>query len=168
MKHLVLILTSLFLLPAAASACVCDKKATVEKAYAESAAIFAGKFIGSEYRRGLKSEFAEMDNEWRGKKREYEVLVHRFEVADWYKGDNSTRQTILVTDEVRFLDDGSSTVSDCGLGYKEGESYLIYAYGDEKAYDSGACTRTARLTRSSADIAILKRLSQKKSAKPAT
>ena len=161
MKHFVLILTLLFLLPAAASACLCDTKATVEKAYAESAAIFAGKYIGSEYRKGLKSEFAEMDNEWRGKKRDYEVLVQRFEVAAWYKGDNGIQEAVLITDEVRFLDDGSSTVSDCGLGYKEGESYLIYAYGDEKGYDSGACTRTARLSRASADIPILKRLRRK-------
>ena len=102
---------------------------TVQQAFKESTAIFAGRMIAEEYRRGIKNEFAEMDVESRGKNREYEVLVYRFAVTRWYKGDSSTREAILVTDNVRYLDYGTESIPDCGLGFKANEDYLIYAYG---------------------------------------
>jgi hypothetical protein len=149
----------LILLPVPALGCVCDTSVTVQTAFRESAAIFSGRLIAAEYRKGIKNEFAEMDAEWRGKKREYEVLVYRFEVTRWYKSDgNASREVVLVTDNVRFLDDGTESISDCGLGFEKDVDYLIYAYGDEKEISTNACSLTKRLARARADIAILEKL----------
>ena len=157
MKYLLYLV--LILLPAPVLACVCDTSLTVQTAYRESAAIFAGRLIAAEYRKGIKNEFAEMDAEWRAKKREYEVLVYRFEVTRWYKGGPPTsREAVLVTDNVRFLDDGTESISDCGLGFEKGIDYLIYAYGDEKEISTNACSFTKRLSRARPDIAILEKL----------
>ena len=150
---------ALLLSPMPALACVCACTQTVQKAYSESYAIFAGRMIAAEYRKGIKNEFAEMDNEWRGKKREYEVLVYRFEVARWYKGDNGSSEAVLVSEVVKF-DDGTESVSDCGLGFKEDEEYLIYAYGDKDEIGTGVCSRTKRLSRSQPDITVLEKLSK--------
>lgn len=144
------------LFPSNAAACLCDATATVEKAFGETAAIFTGRYLGSEYRKGIENQFAEMEAERDPKKANYEVLVYRFEVARWWKGGTG-RETILVTDHVR-LADGSEIISDCDVGFETGRSYLIYAYGDEKEYGTGACTRTKSLKRARQDIAALKRL----------
>ena len=148
---------ALLLLPMPALACVCAGTQTVRKAYDQSCAIFAGRMIAAEYRKGIKNEFAEMDNEWRGEKREYEVLVYRFEVTRRYKGGNVSSEALLVTDEVRF-DDGTSSASDCGLGFNENEEYLVYAYGDKYKIGTGVCSRTKRLSRGQADITALEML----------
>jgi hypothetical protein len=144
------------LLPSAAEACVCDTPATVEKAFAETTAIFTGKYIGSEYRKGIKNEFAEMDAEAKGKPVEYEVLVHKFKVAHWWKG-GTEEEAILVSDHVRTTD-GSEMISDCDLGFENGKSYLIYAYGEANELGSGACTRTKSLKRADADLRELRKL----------
>ncbi|HUR99847.1 MAG TPA: hypothetical protein VMZ26_17410 [Pyrinomonadaceae bacterium] len=144
------------LFPAAAKACVCDTPDTVEKAFAESTAIFTAKYIGSEYRKGLKSQAAEMDAEVTGKRVEYEVLVHKFEVSRWWKGGASV-VAVLVSDHVR-MPDGGEMISDCDLGFEEGKSYLIYAYGNPNELSSGACTRTKSLKRAATDLRDLKKL----------
>src|ERR1051325_7036967 len=106
-----LLIFAVLLLPISAAACVCAGTQTVQEAYRESTAVFAGRLIAAEYRRGIKNEFAEMDAESQGKKSEYEVLVYRFQVPRWYKGENSTSEAVLVTDNVRYLDDGTESIS---------------------------------------------------------
>ena len=149
---------ALVLFPVSVLACVCDGDQTVKQAYKESTAVFAGRFIAEEYRTGIKDQFAEMEAESSGKKREYEVLVYRFVVTRWYKGDNNTSEAILVTDRVRYLDDRSEVVSDCGLGFKTSESYLVYAYGEPDDLSTNACSLTKRLARARADLDVLERL----------
>ena len=152
---------ALLLLPMPALACVCAGDQTVQQAYKDSGAIFAGRMIAAEWRSGIKNEFAEMDNEWRKTNRKYEVLVYRFEVTRWYKGDNGSTEATLVTEQVKF-DDGTESVSDCGLAFKENEDYLIYAYDDKGELGTGVCSRTKRRSRASADLNVLERLSKRK------
>jgi hypothetical protein len=142
-----------------APACVCDTLDTPKKAFGESVAVFTGKYIGAEYRSGIKNEMVEMQFEYDGKRQDYQVLVQRFEVTDWFKGGTDA-ETVLVTDQARMAD-GSESIADCGLGFEVGRSYLIYAYGDTKEYGTGACTRTRRLSRAHADLVVLKRLTRK-------
>lgn len=155
----ILLLTFLILIFSnVASACLCDTLPSVEKAYSESAAIFTAKYIGSEYRKGIKSETAEIENEISGKKRDYEVLIYKFAVSKWWKSGTGTgNDAILVADEVRFAD-GSTMISDCGLWFEKRKDYLIYAYGDAGSYGTGVCTRTRQLKRAAADIASLRKL----------
>jgi len=145
------------LLPMPVFACLCAGTQTVNQAYKQSAAIFAGRMIAEEYRKGIKDEFAEQDNQWRGKNRQYEVLVYRFEVTRWYKGDNGTREAVLVTERVRF-DDGTESVSDCGLGFTTDIDYLIYAYSYKDNLGTGVCSPTKRLARAQADLVALEKL----------
>ena len=161
MKVLPLILAFLVVLgfPVVASACLCDTLATPEKAFAESVAVFTGRYLGSEYRSGIKSESVEMQFEYGEKRQDYQVEVYRFAVDRWLKG-GAPGEAIIVTDHARMAD-GTESISDCGLGFETGRSYLIYAYGNEKEYVTGACTRTRRLSRAKSDLAILKRLTSK-------
>ena len=153
-----IIFTVLLLLPAPAIACVCAGTQTVATAYKESAAVFSGRLIAAEYRKGIKSEFARMEAEFRGKAREYETQVYRFEVTKWYKGDRSTKEAVIVTEHLRFLDDGTESVSDCGLGFEKNVDYLIYAYGDRDRLETGVCSRTKRIARARADLTALEKL----------
>jgi hypothetical protein len=156
-----LIAFALMLLPMPGLACVCAGSPTVERAFRDSSAIFSGRLIAAEYRRGIKDQFAEMDNDWRKVNRQYEVLVYRFEVTRWYKGgDPETSEAIIVTERVRF-DDGTESVSDCGLSFEKDISYLVYAYANEKKLSTGVCTRTKRMARAQADLTSLERLRKK-------
>jgi hypothetical protein len=154
----------MFVLSAAtvASACLCEGT-TVEKSFKNASAIFTGKFIREEYRKGIKSEFEEMNAEFIGKKLDYEVLVYIFEADRWWKGDG-TKEVVLISDETR-RSDGTSSVSDCGLGYEEGREYLIYAYGEGDDFKSGACSLTKRISRAAPDMKILNKLARPVAAK---
>jgi hypothetical protein len=146
------------LLPAPVFACVCAGTETVSQAYKDSAAVFTGRLIAAEYRKGIKSQFAEIDAEFRGKTREYETLVYRFQVTRWYKGDNSTKEAVIVTEHLRFLDDRTETISDCELGFEKNIDYLIYAYGDKDGLGTGVCSRTKRITRAKPELTQLEKL----------
>lgn len=154
----IFLLTFLVLVPGPALACVCAGTETVGQAYRDSAAVFTGRLIAAEYRKGIKSQFAEIDAEFRGKTREYETLVYRFEVTRWYKGDNSTKEVVIVTEHLRFLDDGTESVSDCELGFEKNIDYLIYAYGDKDGLGTGVCSRTKRVARAKPDLTVLEKL----------
>jgi len=151
-----LLLAVIILVPISVSACVCAGTQTVKQAFHESTAVFSGRVIAAEYRGGIKNEFAEMDAEYLGKKREYEVLVYTFEVIRWYKGGSySTREVTIVTNDIRYLDDKTESVSDCDLAFNRSESYLIYAYGDKGELAAGLCSRTKRLARAKNDLIAL-------------
>jgi hypothetical protein len=135
---------------APAIACLCDGTATVAEELKGATAIFSGKYVGGEYRKGIVNEFRRMEEEIDGKKIEYEVMILRFQVEKWWKG-NLSSEVILVTDQTR-ASDGTTSVGDCGLGFEKGEPYLIYAYGKENELGTDACTRTKRLKRAKADL----------------
>ena len=166
MKLLFPVFLALLLLPASAAACVCAGSPTARAAFRESAAVFTAKYVGSEYRKWIKNELADIDLESIGKKGEYEVLVYKFEIIRWYKGSQFSgpmaNEVELVTDSVR-LADGTERVSDCGLAFEIGHSYLIYAFDDgQKHLATNACSRTASLARAARDIAILKKITYDK------
>lgn len=158
------ILTVVFLLSAApaAFACLCEGT-TVEKSFKNAAAIFTAKYLRSEYRKGIKSEFEEMNAEWTGKKLDYEVMVYIFVSDRWWKGAG-TREVVLMTDYTR-RSDGSESISDCGLGFKTDTKYLIYAYGEGDNFGTGQCTLTKRISRAAPDIKILNKLARPVTAK---
>ena len=137
--------------PLSAFACLCDAS-TFPEEFNHAAAVFSGKFIGAEYRKGIVNELLEIALDGKEKK-DYEILVLKFEVEEFWKG-NIKREVILVTDQARFADGGTS-ISDCDLSFEKGERYLIYAFGDETRLQTGACTRTARLGKAKNDLRLL-------------
>jgi hypothetical protein len=130
----------------------------VQKSFKEASAIFTGNFLRSEYRKGIKSEFEEMNASYTGKKLDYEVLVNIFESDQWWKGAG-TREVVLITDRTR-RSDGTESVSDCGLGFKPDIKYLIYAYGEGDDFGTGFCTLTKRFEKAAKDISILNKLAR--------
>ena len=155
-KLLFLPLIILFLAPAAFG-CLCGGT-TVQKSFKEATAIFTGNFIRSEYRKGIKSEFEEMNASYTGKKLDYEVLVYIFETDQWWKGAG-TKEIVLITDETR-RSDGTGSVSDCGLGFKPDIKYLIYAYGEGDEFGTGFCTLTKKTSNAAKDLRILNKLAR--------
>ncbi len=152
MKHLRLMYFFIFFFINVSStfACLCDRTPSVAEELKGATAIFSGKYVSGEYRKGIVNEFRRMEEEIDGKKIEYEVLVLRFQVEKWWKG-NLSNEVILVTDQTR-ASDGTTSVGDCGLGFEKGQRYLIYAYGKENELGTDACTRTKKLKRAKADL----------------
>lgn len=137
-----------------AAACVCPGEPGntaehyVNARLAESVAVFRGKVVGFEYRKGVPNEFAK--GQLRG---EYETLVIKFEVDRFWKG-SLTGETFLVTDETRAAD-GTSTGSSCDYSFSEGESYLVYAGSRDGFYRTHACSGTRPLKSAGGDLKIL-------------
>lgn len=136
-----------------ASACVCAGEQSVREAFKASDAIFAGTYIGSEYRSGIKDEFMEMRRRDGEKVNGYKVLVLKFEVKTWWKGAG-TREVIIVTGNTR-TPDGMESVSDCEVGFETGKTYLVYASTSDGDLYAGACSRTARLSSARGDVVKL-------------
>jgi hypothetical protein len=133
-------------------ACLCDGTPTVPEEFNHATAIFAGVYLGEEYRKGIKNQYREMERS-EGKDVAYEVLVQRFRVETFWKGDLSS-EVVIVTDRTR-ASDGTESISDCGLGFEVGKRYLVYAFGEEKELGSSACTRTRRWSRAKDDLRYL-------------
>ena len=158
MRKPMLMIVFVLFLPAAGFACVCDTTPSVGRALKEATSVFTGRYIGSEFRKGIKNEFMEMRASWGEPQREYEVLVHKFEVEKIWKGALA-REIVLISDHTRSSD-GSETISDCDLGFETGKEYLIYAYGTRDDFGSGACTRTKSLSRAANDVRQLNRITR--------
>jgi hypothetical protein len=152
MKHLRLFYFFIFFLinVSSAFACLCDGTPTAEEELKGATAIFSGKYVGGEYKKGIVNQFRQMEEEIDGKKVEYEVLVLRFRAEKWWKG-TPYNEVFLVTDQTR-TSEGITSVGDCGLGFEKGKRYLIYAYGNEKELGTDACTRTKKIKRAKEDL----------------
>ena len=156
MKRLVTFsLAALFItaLAPAAFGCVCAPAPPVAEALSEAAAVFSGKFVGAEYRKGIISGVRRVMEQTIGEKQEYEVLVLKFEAEQWWKG-KPVKEVVLATEQTRGAD-GSEIVGDCGFGFAEGERYLVYAYAEEEGLQTGSCTRTKRLAKARKDLKAL-------------
>jgi hypothetical protein len=129
-----------------------DVNDAVQNAAKHSTMVFAGKVVGFEYRKGIPNQYLESHEKDSGKHNDYETKVVKFQVERWWKGE-ATTEAFLVTDETKNSD-GIVTVSSCDYHFKEGESYLVYAYGKENELRTHACTRT-RLLNKTEDVKIL-------------
>jgi hypothetical protein len=146
----ILYLAVFFLIPVpSAFACVCAGTSSVTEEFKDAAAVFSGKYVGSEYRKGIVNQFREMQQS-EGQRIEYEVLVLKFEVEEWWKG-NLDKEVILVTEQTR-ASDGTVSVSDCELGFEKGKRYLVYAFGEGNELGASACSRTKSLRKAKADL----------------
>lgn len=132
MKKIFLTLLSFSLLtisvtaaPKPASACSCIAGGTVEEAYAEAAAIFAGTVRSVTAKTGTG----------------YTVDMT---VDEYWKGDLDSEVTISTA--------GDSAM--CGYNFSVGEHYLVYAYG-EGTLNVGLCSRTSELSYPSAQEDIV-------------
>jgi hypothetical protein len=143
----------LFLSATEVFACVCvimpneTLEDAVKSSVKKSKVVFAGKVIGFEYRKGILNEFMQ------SKGIDYETKIVKFQVEQWWKGQ-VPKEIFLVTDETKNAD-GTVSSSSCNYNYKEGESYLVFAYGKENELRTMACSRTQPLNRAKEELKIL-------------
>jgi hypothetical protein len=134
-------------------ACVCvimpneTLEDAVKNSVKNSTRVFAGKVIGFEFRKGIPNEFMQ------SKGIDYETKVVKFQVEQWWKGQ-VPKEIFLVTDETKNAD-GTESISSCNFNYKEGESYLVFAYGKENELRKMACSRTQQFNRAKEELKIL-------------
>lgn len=124
----------------------------VKNATQRSTMVFAGKVVGFEYRKGISNQFMETMQKNSNEKIDYETKIVKFEVEKWWKGDVA-KEVFLITDETKNSN-GTFGSSTCGYHFKEGGSYLVYAYGKEGKFHTDNCSRT-RLLANTEDLKIL-------------
>ncbi len=153
-KPNMIILVVAFLIATASPtfACVCAET-SFEDTFQEVKAVFSGKVVKAEYKKGIVNELQELEAEQTGKKIEYEVLVLTFEVERWWKGGTSLEVT-LVADQTRDAN-GKVGISTCEFEYIVGERYLIFAWGEKDRLLSGACTPTNKLEKAEKELKLL-------------
>lgn len=135
-----------------ALACVCAGT-TFDETFGQVKAVFSGKVVKAEYKKGIVNQMEDLFTQETGKKVDYEVLVVTFEVERWWKGGTKAEAT-LVADEIK-LATGKVFTSNCENQYIVGEKYLIFAYADKEQLVSGACTPTNKLDKAKKELELL-------------
>jgi hypothetical protein len=127
------------LLPDCASACSCmplpgSQQEQARRALAQSSAVFSGEVIDIEKGYSSSSVIFRVSEVWKGKQR-----------------DTRTMKSSI----------GTSMISSCAYGFKEGQEYLVYAYWGNvgspprPALKADGCTETKPLSEASADLQAL-------------
>ncbi len=122
------------LLPDCASACTCAGFPGSQRALEQSNAVFSGEVMDVE---GVS--FTRMF----GMSIPSEKVTLR--VSEVWKGPQ--RDTL----EVSTPRDGAT----CGYNFKEGQEYLVYAYGKEQPFKVDLCSETRLLSRAGAHLRVL-------------
>jgi len=130
-------LALLALLPDCASACSCAgylaaPQERAQRALKESTAVFSGQVVNI--------GTGEPSGAWRPA-----TVTVSFQVSEVWKGPQPE------TLEVSTSRDGAS----CGYPFKEGQEYLVYAYGKEEPFKVSLCSETKPLSEASADLEAL-------------
>jgi hypothetical protein len=119
-------------------ACTCARRATPCESYGAAGAVFVGTVTG------VRTENRSSKNEinWR-------PLAFKFTVEHSYLGVDGTAVEV-------FTGRGGG---DCGLPFRIGERYLVYAYRYENKLSTSICSRTTPYNRATEDLAFLGNLS---------
>ena len=115
--------------------------------------IFSGKVTGFEYRKGIPNWFMDMEAKQSGKQIDYETLVVKIQVEQWWKGE-APSEIVLLTSSTKN-GDGTSTLSSCDYTFRQGESYLIFATGKQDEYRTSDCLRTKKLAQAEEELKLL-------------
>jgi len=131
-----LALLGAFAFPGSCFACSCFQAPDAAAAIARADAVFEGRVIESRVQRyddGMLRTIALRD-------------ANRFEVIRGWKGADAT--------EMIVYDNGHE--ASCGMHFRTGETYLVYAHADGKGnLHTSYCSRTAEVSDAAADMAAL-------------
>ena len=137
-------------------ACDCPLLST-EQAVDKSKAVYSGEGVGFEYRKGIPNWSMDEQAKEIGKVIEYETLVIRVRVNQWWKGEPPT-EVYLLTSSTRNAD-GTSLHNSCDYTFHKGETYLIFAtqFNTKKdnEYRTSDCLGTRKLSAADNDLKIL-------------
>jgi hypothetical protein len=127
------------LLPDCASACTCGftagQKEMAKEALSDSAAVFSGEVLDVEQGAPITMFGIRLASS--------RVTLR---VSEVWKGPK--RETL----EVSTPRDGMS----CGYPFKEGQEYLVYAYGKEEPFKVDLCNQTKPLSEAGANLQVLR------------
>lgn len=137
-------------------ACFCPSL-TTEQAVDKSKAVFSGEVVGFEYRKGISNWSMDERAKQTGMVIEYETLVVKVRVNQWWKGEPPS-EVYLLTNGTRNAD-GTSLRNSCDYTFHKGETYLIFAtqFNTKKdnEYRTSDCLRTLKLSAADDDLKIL-------------
>jgi len=136
----VLVAALTILVPSVADACSCARGGSVADSFRIADVVFDGEVVAVDMPVQLDHPFITylVPDKWLN----WEKRVS-FKVRGAYKG--LTTQTVVVR---TGLGGG-----DCGIGFSEGDRWLVYAYGDPPS--TGICSRSRAFPGASADLAEL-------------
>ena len=129
---LLLFLVIFFMNANIASACMCAGNLPSLEALQESSAVFAGRVTNIETPVGLLMSSADS------------VRV-TLEISRSWKG--TPYKTLVLTT--------SRSESSCGYSFREGEDYIVYAYGEENKLGTDICSRTSLFSDAQEDLLVL-------------
>jgi hypothetical protein len=157
-KHRIILALIVCSILSGAKTLACDcALPTTEYAVEKSKAVFSGEVVGFEYRKDIPNQFMDEKVKESGKVIEYETLVVKVRVNQWWKGKPPT-EVYLLTVSTRNAD-GTSTHNSCDYTFHKGETYLIFATQfntkKENEYRTGSCSRTRKLSVADDDLKIL-------------
>ena len=120
----------------------CPPPASVRISITNSTAVFSGEVISEQYW-DLKDDPA-------GEPMDVKVLVVKLKVKRWWKG-NGAEEVDLYT-SARKYPDGTTSLMAEDFRFRKGESYLVYAYGNQAKLRTDGCTRTRILAEAEEDL----------------
>jgi hypothetical protein len=163
----------MFLGAAPVMACMCAHARgpvadQVKWAQEGSSAVFTGKVIGFEYRKGNLYKWPGVAPTAADGEPERETKLIRFQVDRWWKMAQPT-EILIITDEWRpakrldevvpsgnvFLLPQGNFIGGCSTAFMKDQSYLVYATGSSDRLQYRICSRTALLTRAEDDLKVL-------------
>ena len=135
-----------------------------------ASAVFAGKVIGFEYRKGMLYALGGVDPAQADGSEERETKLIRFRVDQWWKMELPS-EILIITEssrQVKRSDEVSRTgnvvsllagdnFSMCGTSFMKDQSYLVYATGRADRMQYMMCSRTALLDKAGDDLNVLGR-----------
>ena len=127
MKKMIVAMLGLILASPVYAMCRCVPPGTAKNEFNQSAAVFSGRVVTIKKAPGMTERVT-------------------FQVLKRWKGPRK-RQIVLIN---------STDPEACGMVFKKGQKYLVYALGESSKLRSSLCTRTAFLELSGDDIAEFK------------
>ena len=120
----------------------CPPPGSMRVALANATAVFAGEVVSEEY--------PDVNTDPSGKPAEARVLVIKLKVKRWWKGDGA-EEVQLYTSSRKYPDGRISEIAN-DFFFREGESYLVYAYGPKEKLRTDGCGRTRNLADAGEDL----------------
>jgi len=148
MRSVVLLLgfvVVVLLASATANACTCAGSGAPCESFGAAAAVFAGTVIGERTSEQPKQR-DQIDIDWTPR-------AVKFSVEQAYSGVTGTEIEV-------FTGRGGG---DCGVRFKAGQRYLVYAYRYQDKLTTSICTRTKPFSQATEDLAFLGTLSSARS-----
>jgi len=135
----------------------CRARRGVSEELKHSTIVFSGKAVAEEYRPIITAP--------PGWPEGGEILVIKFSVARWWKG--SVEEEVFLYTGVSRWPGGYRRIAGEDFGFKVGEQYLVYAFGENEHLVTTECERTTKLEKAAEDLKELGegRLPEKRKAK---